>query len=115
MIAGGPLALHKMPWRLLAWELARSELQLILVTKEVIMMEDGKGTFAVINFKSSDEPYEGLGYQIFPDGKQCHTYKASMEDVRRLCDRISSHKCYSGPRFGNVYDSLSTSRRPCIT
>ena len=44
------------------WKLERGELELILTTGEVIIMEDGKGAFAVINFRSSDEPNGGLGY-----------------------------------------------------
>ena len=69
MITGGSLALHKTPWRLLVWEMVRVEIQLVAATEEVIMMEDGKGAFAAINFNSPDEPNEGLGYRICPGRK----------------------------------------------
>ena len=69
MISGGSLALHKKSWRLLAWEMERGELKLIITNKEVIVMGDGKGAFVVIDFKSPDELSEGLGYRICLDGK----------------------------------------------
>ena len=33
IIAGGSLALYKICWRLLAWEMERGELQLVIATK----------------------------------------------------------------------------------
>ena len=41
LIWGCSLALHKTSWRLLAWEMERGELKLIMATKEVIMMRKG--------------------------------------------------------------------------
>ena len=67
----------------------KGELQLVTATKEVIMMGGGKRFFAVINFKSMDEPNKGLGYQIYQDGKQHHVYKAIMKDMHELYSRIS--------------------------
>jgi hypothetical protein len=90
MISGGSLALHKTSWRLLAWEMEKGNLKLISATKEVIMMGDGKGAYAIIYFKSPDVGNEGLGYRICPDGEQKHALKAIMDDMRELCGRISS-------------------------
>ena len=46
----------------MAWRLERGELKIMNATEEVIMMEDGKEAYAVIDFIASDEPNEGLGY-----------------------------------------------------
>ena len=89
MILGCSLALHKTSWRLLAWEMGKGELKLILATKEVIMMGDGKGAYAVIDFKLPDVANEGLGYHICPDGNKDHVHASIMEDMRELCGRIS--------------------------
>ena len=90
MISGGSLALHKTSWRLLAWEMGKGELKLILATKEVIMMGDGKGAYAVIDFKLPDVANEGLGCRICPDGNQDHADAVIMADIRELCGRILS-------------------------
>ena len=90
MISGGSLALHKTSWRLLAWEMEKGNLKLISATKEVIMMGDGRGVYAVIDFKLPDVANEGLGYRICPDGEQNHALAAIMYDMRELCGRISS-------------------------
>ena len=89
MISGGSLALHKTSWRLLAWEMKKGELKLISATKEVTMMGDGKGAYAVIDFKSPDVANERLGYRICPNGNQDHVHAAIMADMRKLCGRIS--------------------------
>ena len=82
--------MHKASWRLLPWEMERGELKLITATKEVIMMGDGKGAYAVIYFKAPDVPNEGLGYRLCPDRNQAHIYEAITKDMRKLCSRISS-------------------------
>ena len=53
-------------------------------------MEDGKGVNGVIEFRSPDEPNEGLGYQIYLDRKQDHVYEAIVKDMHELCGKISS-------------------------
>ena len=56
------------------------------------MMGDGKQAFAarVIDVKSPNEPNEGMGYRICPDGKYDHAYKATIKDMCELCGKISS-------------------------
>ena len=82
------MALHKTSWRLLVWEMERGELKLITATKEVIVMGDGKGAYAVIDFNSPYVANEGMGYCICPDGNQDHAHEAIMVDMRELCGRI---------------------------
>ena len=53
-------------------------------------MEDGKGVYVVIDFKSPDEVNEGLGYRICPDGNQERAHEAILTSMRELCGRILS-------------------------
>ena len=83
------MALNKTLSRLMAWEMEKGELKLISATKEATMMGDGKGAYAVIDFKSPDVANEGLGYHMCPTGNQDHVQAAIMEDMWELCGRIS--------------------------
>ena len=47
-ITGGSIALHKTFWRILAWEVANGNLRIVRATTERIVIEDGRGAFAVI-------------------------------------------------------------------
>ena len=75
---------------ILAWRIQRGELHVLHATEETILMADGKGAYATIKFKSPDQPNEGLGYWICPDGNQCHTYKAIMKDIYDLCQKVGA-------------------------
>ena len=89
-LTGGTLALHKTHWRLLAWRLERGELKPLNATEEVITMEDGKGAHAVIDFVAPDEPNEGLGYYLCPDGNQGPTHASILQEMEDLSNRILS-------------------------
>ena len=69
-------------------------------------MGDGKGTFAIIDFRSLDEMNKGFGYQICPDLKQDHAYDAIMKVICELYDRISSPTFGQG---GKMQDKFCTS------
>ena len=53
-------------------------------------MEDGKGAYATIEFKSPDQPNKGLGYCICPDGNQDHTHNAIMKDMYEFCQKVGT-------------------------
>ena len=59
-ISGGSLALHKINWRMIAWQVMNGELKLVKATEEVLVLEDGKGAFSVIDFQAPDKPNVGL-------------------------------------------------------
>ena len=83
----GALALHKIHWRLMAWRLERGELKIMNATEEVIMMEDGKEAYAVVDFIASDE---GLEYCLCPDGNQRPIHTVIMQELEELSNNISS-------------------------
>ena len=70
--------------------MVHGELKLVKAMNERIMTKDGKGAYAVIDFKSPDEANEGLRYRLCPDGNQDHAHEAILTSMRELCDRISS-------------------------
>ena len=76
----------------MAWEVEKGELKLISATKEVLMTGDGKGAYAIIDFKSLGMANEGLGYCICPKGNQDHAQSAIMEDIRELCGGITARR-----------------------
>ena len=41
-ISGGSLALHKINWRMIAWEAINGELKIVRATEEVLILEDGR-------------------------------------------------------------------------
>ena len=89
-ISGGSLALHKINWRMIAWEAINGELKIVRATEEVLILEDGKGAFSVIDFQSPDQPNVGLGYRLCPDGNQKHQHKVVKSALKALCGKVSS-------------------------
>ncbi|KAL7554121.1 hypothetical protein ACHAWF_018191 [Thalassiosira exigua] len=71
-LMGHSLAFHKMNWHLIAWELLKGELKLVQATESRIVMEDGKGGIAIIDFLGPDQPNVGLGYKMCPAGHKKH-------------------------------------------
>ena len=53
-------------------------------------MRDGKGAYDTIEFKSPDQPNEGLGYWICPDGNEEHAYNAIMKDITELYQKVGA-------------------------
>ena len=54
--------MHKTYWRILAWRLQWGELKLVDAVDDIILMNNGRGAFMVIDFKPPDQPNEGLEY-----------------------------------------------------
>lgn len=84
-ICGGLIALHKCNWQLIAWELQAGHLKLVQATDERVVLDDGNGSFAVIDFLPPHQPNVGLGYRICPDGSQKHHFDATLDAVAQLC------------------------------
>ena len=53
-------------------------------------MANGKGSHTTIELKSPDQPNEGPGYWICPDGNQEHTYNTIMKDMTELCQKVGA-------------------------
>jgi hypothetical protein len=91
-ICGGQLALHKCNWTLIAWEFIQGKLQMVSSTTERLIMADGNGSFATIEFLPPDQPNIGLGYRICPNGSQLPHYEATLSALTTLCRKcMSSH------------------------
>jgi hypothetical protein len=88
-ICGGLIALHKCNWQLIAWELKAGHLKMIHSTEDQLVMGDGNGSFATINFLPPNQPNVGLGYRICPNGDQSHHFKAMKEVISQLCKQTS--------------------------
>jgi hypothetical protein len=84
-ICGGQLALHKCNWTLIAWEFIQGRLQMVSSTTERLVMADGNGSFATIEFLSPDQPNVGLGYWICPNGSQLPHYETTLLTITTLC------------------------------
>ena len=89
-LTGGASALHKTKWRMIAWEMINGELKLVKATEERIVLEDGNGAISVIDFVAPDEPNEGLGYKMCPDGTMKHQLKAVRESMSSLCGKVAT-------------------------
>ena len=91
-LTGGALALHKTEWRALVWKTEKGRLVLERDTDERMVLEDGLGGHAEIEYKAPDEPNGGLGYRICPDGNQSHAYQDMKGSTDEYCRNIrSSH------------------------
>ncbi|KAL3762232.1 hypothetical protein ACHAWU_004770 [Discostella pseudostelligera] len=84
-ICGGLIALHKCNWQLIAWEMVSGHLRMVTTTSERLIMEDGKGAYAIIDFLPPDHPNVGLGFRICPDGNTSHHFTATKTAIERLC------------------------------
>ena len=60
-LSGHSLALHKLNWCLLVWMFLNGDTKLVAMTESTIIIEDGKGAFAVIDYKTPDLPNMGHG------------------------------------------------------
>ena len=88
-ICGGLIALHKCNWQLIAWELNAGHLKMVHSTTERLVMDDGNGSFATIDFLPPNQPNVGLGYRICPNGDQSHHFKATKAAISQLCKQTS--------------------------
>ena len=75
------------------------KLKLLQATDEEIMIQDGKGADATIGFKSRDQPNEGFGYWICPDGNQDHTFNAILKDMIDFRQKVASASSHPGRRY----------------
>ncbi|KAL7531762.1 hypothetical protein ACHAWF_003900 [Thalassiosira exigua] len=89
-ITHGKLALHKTNWHLLLGEWKNGDWTMVKATNETIILEDGKGVLAVINFLRPDQPNVGLGFKLCMDGNQTHEFNAMKKSLTHLCGSIKS-------------------------
>ena len=89
-ITGGSLAMHKTEWRLLAWEWRNGDWKLIQATEEEVVLEDGKGAYAVIQYRGPSECNKGLGFRLCPDGNQKHQFEAIRDSIRTVCGAVKT-------------------------
>lgn len=84
-ICSGLIALHKCNWQLIAWEYIQGKLKLVTSVEDKLVLEDGHGTYAVIDYLPPDQPNVGLGYRICPNGSQAPHFKATQEALLQIC------------------------------
>ena len=87
---GQTLAFHKTKWQLLAWEVIKHQKQIIMSTNHTLMITDHKGAASIITFLPPDQPNEGLGFNICPDGNQQHEFNSVMKKLREISAASSS-------------------------
>ena len=51
-------------------------------------MADGKGAYDTIEDGGPNQPNEGHGYWIYPDGNQDHTFNAIMKDMTKFYYKV---------------------------
>ena len=85
-INGGLVALHKTSWKAIAWRVMDGSMEMVKATEHTIVVKDGKGAYAKIDFLPPDRASKGLGYWISPSGNQDHHHRATLEAVQLLCD-----------------------------
>ena len=66
------------------------EAKLVASTKDTILIEDGKGAFAIIDYKTLDMSTPGLGFKHCLDGNQEHQYRDIMSKVQDICSAVSA-------------------------
>lgn len=66
------------------------ELKLVKATEERTILEDGNGAISVIDFVAPDEPNEGLGYKMCPDGNMKHQLQTVRECMGSLCGKVAT-------------------------
>jgi hypothetical protein len=84
-ICGGLIAHHKCFWQLLAWENIKGHLLPAAATTEQLLLYDGKGAYAEIQYLPADEPNIGLGFSICPTGNQLPHLESTTTKIRELC------------------------------
>ena len=89
-ICGGLIAHHKCMWQLLAWTVVSGHLQPIQQPEEVLILQDGKGAHAIIDYVPPDKPNVGLGFRLCPDGNQLPHFEATLASIHRLCRSAAS-------------------------
>jgi hypothetical protein len=82
---GGLVALHKTNWQAIAWELINGELTMMHATEHTIIVKDGKGAYANIDFIPSSEGVKGLDYRLSPSANQEPHHEATLKAVQQLC------------------------------
>lgn len=88
-ICGGSIAHHKCLWQLLSWEMRAGHLQPKTNNDHRLILQDGKGAGASIQYRTPNEPNVGLGFNICPSGNQRPHYEATLEKIKRFCGSAS--------------------------
>ena len=79
---GGLMALHKTNWQPIAWEVVNGVLTMMHATEHTIMVKDGKGAYAKIDFIPSSEGVKRLGYRLSPSANQKPHHEATLKAVQ---------------------------------
>ena len=80
------MALHKASWRATAWRIMDGGMEMIRAIEHTIVVKDGKGACAKIDFLPSNGASKGLGCWKSLSGSQERHHQATPEAVQLLCD-----------------------------
>lgn len=105
-ICGGLIAHHKCFWQLLAWEVNGGHLTPMRETDEQVILGDGKGAYAGIQFVPPDEPNVGLGFSLCPDGNQQPHFDTTLAKVRDLCTAAGASHLTEGEAHQLLYQRM---------
>ena len=88
-IAGQSIALHKVRWRTLVWEMRDREWKLVTSAPGRVKLTDSRGAVANVDYVPPNEPNEGLGFLMCPDGNQEPQFERVMSILSEVTDRIA--------------------------
>ena len=84
-ICGGLIAHHKYFWQLLSWGNVKGHLLPAESTTEQLLLYDGKGAYAKIEYLLADKLNVGLGFNLCPTGNQLPHFESTSNKIRELC------------------------------
>ncbi|KAL7551610.1 hypothetical protein ACHAWF_018082 [Thalassiosira exigua] len=89
-LSGGLIALHKCSWNLMSYKFVDGQPQLVDEIDHRLVIEDGKGATAEIEYKRPNEPNEGLGVMLCPNGSQDPQFKDILSKSKKVCSASAS-------------------------
>ena len=123
-ICGGLIAHHKCFWQMLAWENVKGHLLPAESTTEQLLLYDGKGAYAEIEYLPADKPNIGLGFSLCPTGNQLPHFERISDKIRELCVAATGAHLTEGetqqllmqrlvPKLSYALHGTSFSRKQC--
>ncbi|NCG03649.1 MAG: hypothetical protein GWP22_09365, partial [Actinomycetales bacterium] len=89
-LTGGLVAMHKSNWQLIAWEFVKGKLEMVHSTDSQLVLRDEQGAYSVIKFLSPDQPNQGLGFRLCPNGDQEPHHTATLDAITKICANAKS-------------------------
>jgi hypothetical protein len=113
-VVGQALAFHKSFWQMQAWR----KLVGYFIPKPRrefadldVVVKDRSGKFSKIAYKHVDQPNEGLGLQMCPNGDQGHEFKKRETQAKTIAARVSTTRL----QLHEAWTTLTVNVIPSVT